>query len=72
MARDIDLIAAPWIEGAVSAHTLALWIASRVGGWFSKPTCSHRPHGRVAYSIHFPENPHVYLDLSIMPLLSKE
>jgi hypothetical protein len=70
VARDIDLIAVPWIDNATSAEVLMNRIASRVGTCeWSKKAPTIKPHGRLAWSMHFPENPHVYLDLSVMPRL---
>lgn len=66
VSRDIDLIAAPWIKHAASAEVLATRICELVGGWRNRVP-SQRPHGRLGWSIHFPECPHVYLDLSVMP-----
>lgn len=70
--RDLDLIAAPWTDEAVSAGELAHEIAIAVGGFIPtdetgsadrNPTS--KPHGRLAWSIHLGGGP--YIDLSVMP-----
>jgi hypothetical protein len=82
-SRDLDLIAAPWREGAIAPFDLAfamrdvvnevLGIAAPMG--FSLSTAP-RPHGREAWSIHLVEEIETdetgwtcspYIDLSIMP-----
>lgn len=58
--RDLDVIAAPWVEGAVSAPDLALALCEVVGHelGFEPPTgwrlagAPPRPHGRDGCSIH--------------------
>lgn len=68
--RDLDLIAAPWIENlAVTPRMLAEMIAAALPGVIAgKP--EHRPHGRIAFAIY----PRYrwgfdtwYIDLSVMP-----
>lgn len=73
MARDIDLIAAPWTESASPAETLVAAIMAFVGGEFApwdidagRNPCI-KPHGRRAWSIYFSGHA-FYIDLSIMPL----
>jgi hypothetical protein len=67
MTRDCDLVAAPWIAAAAPAEQLVDAMAQEVGGWYRAP--SQRPHGRLAWSIHFRtyENAHLYFDVSVMP-----
>lgn len=79
LKRDVDLIAAPWIEAASSPRKLAVAIARAVGedgcaesirDGHTKP--SRRAHGRRAYAIHVYRNSEAkdhgwYLDLSVMP-----
>jgi hypothetical protein len=77
LRRDIDLIAAPWTEGASDGATLAGAIAGAVGGIIDMGSVpgrgterDHReperkPHGRLCWSIHLGGGP--YIDLSVMP-----
>jgi hypothetical protein len=76
--RDFDLIAVPWIEEASDALTLikALKRATRTvtqheqsEGYFKDCAPTKKPHGRVAYSLHFTNHGMYggYLDISVMP-----
>lgn len=73
MATDLDLIAAPWVEDAAAPEVLIEALRAAVGGiildedeWQSNP--SHRPHGRLAWSIYPAQGPGApYLDVSVMP-----
>lgn len=68
MVRDLDVIAVPWEEGAVSAIQLRDAIIGEVHGYL----LSHerepkvRPHGRLCWPIYI--SPEYYIDLSVMPL----
>jgi hypothetical protein len=67
--RDLDVIAVPWTEEAVSAEELAKALEDEVHGWLivekgKSPTV--KPHGRLAWSIHT-EDGVGYIDLSVMP-----
>lgn len=73
MARDLDLIAVPWVDNAAPAEVLVQAVMQAVGGQFAprdlgfdRNPC-HRPHGRLAWSIYF-SGLMFYIDLSIMPL----
>lgn len=79
MARDIDLIACPWREGASSAEEVAEAIraaaekANPLGVAFvagHDPCPRAKPHGRLCWSFHLGGGP--YIDLSVMPRLSVE
>jgi hypothetical protein len=80
MGRDLDLVAVPWIEEAVSAEQLIMRLLSACG--YAGGHVVHRderkdlsqgngdlpgikPHGRRAWSIHFQNG--MYLDVSVMP-----
>ena len=80
MGRDLDLVAIPWTEEAVSAEALIMRLLSAAG--FLHAHLPHRdgskppdqadgdvgavkPHGRRAWSIHFDNG--LYLDVSVMP-----
>ena len=74
MVRDLDLIAAPWSDTAVSAEVLAEALRDVVGGQIlpsyrlGDPTNrnpSKMPHGRMAWSIMLGGG--AYIDLSVMP-----
>lgn len=78
MQRDFDLVAVPWTEAAVDALTLILAIKTHVRAnthhfeadeYFPDCNPTRKPHGRLAYSLHFTnrggEGP--YLDVSVMP-----
>lgn len=72
MATDLDVIAIPWTDEAITAGELAViffnqlhWIhQSDLGEGFIK--FEQKPHGRVAYKIPLFPGP-ACVDLSIMP-----
>lgn len=77
LARDIDLVAVPWTEEAVSAAEVAE--AIRGAAQKASPTMAafvasndtfprHAPHGRLCWSFHFGGGP--YVDLSVMPRIA--
>lgn len=71
VARDIDLIAAPWTDSAVSAGELALCIAGVSSGFIDAEDAKapiRKPHGRLCWRIHLGGGP--YIDLSVMPRAS--
>ncbi len=71
MARDIDMIAAPWTDNASPPEEMVAHVVKCVRGWI-KPSdkCpSLRPHGRKAWSIHL-LGTGTYIDLSVMPLIT--
>lgn len=75
LERDIDLVAAPWREGATSAESLIadlfaackaiLGFATWSGGASERPEPNRKPYGRAAWSIMLSGGP--YLDVSVMP-----
>ena len=75
MNRDLDLIAVPWTENACDLKTLLEAINEEASKYQLKPfrgspvdinqAQRKKPHGRVAYSIHFTGD--AYIDISIMP-----
>lgn len=70
MARDLDLVAVPWVDEAKSVEDLveALLAACDLDHeWTRGPTT--KPHGRVAWSIYFHGG--CYLDVSVLPRLAK-
>lgn len=80
LARDLDLIAVPWTDEAVSADALVLRILSATGaelrdggksvdGEWKKTRGDlpeAKPHGRLAWSIYL-DRSGLYVDLSVMP-----
>lgn len=74
--RDLDLIAAPWTEAAVSADVLAERVCKSVFGVivndekadpqdFTRRNPQPKPHGRLGWSIQVGRG--AYIDLSVMP-----
>lgn len=72
LARDLDLIAVPWVEEASSAEELIEALLQTCGGWMHDEAMrrvhdqSHKPHGRRAWSIHLGFEG-TYVDVSVMP-----
>lgn len=72
IARDMDLIAVPWIDQAAAPSVLIEAMAKRVGGYHhGKP--AKKPHGRLAWVIHIPDvffndSKPFYLDIGVMHL----
>ena len=67
LRRDLDLIACPWTNEAISAEELKDKILDSLNGVFVHEVgkMGIKPHGRVVYTI-FLDN-HGFIDLSIMP-----
>lgn len=77
MTRDLDLLAVPWIEGAVEPVELVRMIAVCVGGYIvgnkvdergymaDEPT--KQPHGRLSWNICWGGK--AFIDLSVMPIV---
>jgi len=83
MARDLDLIAVPWVDSASPAEVLVEAIREAVDGFirndpqhdgnkYCQDTCNpgEKPHGRRAWSIYF-SGRRFYIDLSVMPLVPR-
>lgn len=81
MARDLDVIAIPWTEDAVSAERLVMHVVAAMDGrlrngatrnedgtWTHAPASvpTSKPHGRMAWTIHIGHDG-LYIDLSVMP-----
>lgn len=65
LVRDVDLIAAPWIERASAPDELATAIADELGG--AVRARARRAHGRIGYVVLIPGGKHPnYIDLSVM------
>lgn len=70
--RDLDLIAVPWTDGALSNRALVRALCQPHGP-FVEGLKSGKPHGRIAYVLHgVPGSAGVnYIDLSVMPRAAK-
>lgn len=79
LKRDIDLVAVPWTEEAVTAEQLAESIRQRAEELNNAKAAflapheahefpKHKPHGRLCWGFHLGGGP--YLDLSVMPTQS--
>lgn len=64
MARDLDVLACPWTDDAVSPDKLVRAFAKATGGYIKGDAFS-KPHGRLAYVIVLHDD--MYLDVSVMP-----
>lgn len=77
LKRDLDMIAAPWIEDCTSDEVLARAICTLIDGRImtTKPYAG-KPHNRRVWSIHFHgkdhRHIHKYIDLSVFPKQSKD
>lgn len=81
MVRDMDLIAVPWVDEAVSPDELAEALQATLGGWVGPESGkvftwaalqkSEKPHGRVAYTLRWGGDELLFVDLSVMPRMSK-
>ena len=66
--RDLDLIAIPWTDAAVSPEELIHQIQYRTGCTPVKPNASIREHGRIVWTLSFPEfDCPRFVDFSIIP-----
>ena len=68
MGRDLDVLCAPWTEGASAPEELAEALYDRVGHLVEVQgkEAEEKPHGRIAWDI--PLSGGAYIDLSIMPI----
>lgn len=78
MARDLDLLAVPWTDGAADPSRLVEAVREAVGGYVigdvenrgvitDEPT--RQPHGRLSWNICWGGRP--FIDLSVMPRIAK-
>lgn len=79
LARDIDMVAVPWTDGASEPDELLQDLKGAVMGVFGrarldpKDEWTEKPHGRRAKSIHVYSDSHFfYFDISVMPRVPKE
>lgn len=72
-ARDIDLVAIPWAEGAQDADRLTERLCGVLAGFLGRATITgewvEKPHGRRARLIYTPGDAEI--DLSVMPISPK-
>ena len=66
LVRDFDLIAVPWVPGAVPAEKLVDRITQEVEGTITRDDQERKPHGRRAWSIGLFQAG-AYIDLSVLP-----
>lgn len=69
MARDLDVVAIPWVETAVGEATLVAKLMAEFGFrefHEKKSDQPVKPHGRSAYCLGWDAG--LYVDLSVMPL----
>lgn len=74
LARDIDLIAVPWVDQVDPPDDLAKAIEGAVAGVLgscailpANEGATPKPHGRQCVTFVLPQT-HVFIDLSIMPM----
>lgn len=79
LERDLDLIAAPWTDEAVTARQLAKALAdglsaARPHRWYWNGKPGLKPHGRTAWTLLSVQDGvenraglHPFIDLSVMP-----
>lgn len=74
LARDLDLLAVPWVEEAATAEELIEIVREAVGGYvIGGPGISgeiaedatEKPHGRRSWNICWGGRP--FIDISVMP-----
>lgn len=68
--KDLDLIAVPWRETALTAQDIAELIAKAIPGFIETGSPEAKPHGRLSFTIrpnwHFSFD-NWYIDLAVMP-----
>lgn len=67
LQRDLDIVAVPWTEEAVSAETLVEYIAEKLGAFLEEWPLSpaQKPHGRRVWALILSGG--AYIDFSVMP-----
>ena len=68
--KDLDLIAVPWQETALTAQDVAALIAAAIPGFIEKGSPEAMPNGRLSFTIrpnwHYGFD-HWWIDLAVMP-----
>lgn len=78
MARDLDLLACPWVDDAKPAMELAEALRKKLEmctgeKWYMRhDDPGKKPHGRLAWNLFPGCGGQSYIDLSVMPLLPRE
>jgi len=76
LARDLDVVAIPWTDEAVSAAALVEALRAKIDGFIvddpraKEKNPAPKPHGRLGWAIHLMEGG--YVDLSVMPTAPEE
>lgn len=70
LTTDMDLIAVPWADDADSPEALVAALAACFDGYIQHDSPQPKPHGRMAWSIHFKIGG-PYLDVSVMPRVTR-
>ena len=65
LAKDLDVLAVPWVEDAAAPHALVRALTEAAGGSCADPGTT-MPHGRRAFTIRLGKTGG-YVDLSIVP-----
>lgn len=78
LARDLDLIATPWVENYSAPDDFVKDVAKRVGAiagddlvvvWPNDPRSKPKPHGRLVYTVVLEGG--AFIDLSVIPPRSR-
>jgi hypothetical protein len=82
LERDLDLIAAPWTDDAAAPLVLVMAlqaaITTQIGECYRSAEVEQKPHGRLAWVLHFqsavstPNGAYPFVDLSVMPRLAAD
>lgn len=74
MARDLDLVAIPWVEDADDPDKLieafVRYVVDKSDVHISQPKPVKKPHGQMSYVIPIGFGGNYYLDVSIIPRIS--
>ena len=65
MARDLDVVAIPWITAAGSHHELIARLCNQLRATVAPKSPTKKPHGRMAYTLLL--GGALFMDLSVMP-----
>jgi hypothetical protein len=73
LGRDVDLLAAPWVEGASTPEELAEALRAGaetvLGAAYILRPGAEKPHGRRAWTFYYHDYPGTWIDLSVFPPL---
>jgi hypothetical protein len=72
LAKDLDVVAVPWVSAAVPAEELVRVLCEAAGGFVDARGSTQQPHGRRSWTIHLGTSGG-YVDLSvIVPVICTE